>query len=694
MTNNTFQYCITLLLLCLAACFNTKAQNSPTTDTGYELWLNYKPIANTELQKVYTRYYSHIHLPGSRYDEVITDELKRSLGTLLAVTPQFGGNGKPGIQMSFSKDESLGAEGYTIHSNKKQIVLQAYSDAGFLYGTFHLIRLIQCGYSPEKLNIREVPALELRQLNHWDDLDGNIERGYAGKTLWKWDELPAKTDPRYTDYARANASIGINGVVLNNVNADPRVLRGDYLEKIAVLAGIFRKYNIRVYLTANFAAPLKPSSTPHIMKRWGGVGNLDTADPRNASVQKWWKEKADEIYSLIPDFGGFLVKANSEGMPGPQDYGCTHAEGANLLARALSPYGGIVMWRTFVYNPEVDKDRIKRSYKEFLPIDGKFDNNVILQTKNGALDFQPSEPPQPLFGAMQKTPLMPELQITQEYIGHSTYLVYLVPMWREFLDFDTHSKGPGSTIAKIITGKTPLPSYRAMAGVANTGDSPNWTGHHFAQANWYAFGRLAWNPDESTGNITSEWIKSTWNCDDPTTKVIEQMMMPTWDNFVRSHSPYSIGLTTKVQCHYQAGFDIRANKEWKISSTGIGSNRTTTGSDYVSQYFEPNRSMFNDINQCPELYLLCFHHAPWNHIMKSGLTLREELTRNLKLSIQQADTNLALWKSLEGKIDNNRFEEVTKTLIKERQDAEAYYESALRFFNQYTQSHTSETNHQ
>ena len=391
------------------------------------------------------------------------------------------------------------------------------------------------------MNIRETPALDSRQLNHWDDL-GTIERGYAGRSLWKWNDLPGKIDPRYTDYARANASIGINGVILNNVNADPRFLRRDYLEKIAVLAQIFRKYNIRVYLAANFGAPMKPSATPDVMRQWGGVGNLNTADPRNPEVQKWWKTKADEIYSLIPDFGGFVVKANSEGMPGPQDYGCTHADGANMLARALKPHGGIVMWRTFVYNPEIDKDRIKRSYKEFLPLDGMFDDNVILQTKNGALDFQPSEPAQPLFGSMTRTPLMAELQITQEYLGHSTYLVYLLPMWREFLDFDTHCKGAGSTIAKILTGEVIPQSYRAIAGVANTGDSHNWTGHHFAQANWFAFGRLAWNPKLETHKITSEWIKSTWNCDKQTLKVVEQMMMPTWKSFVCSHAPYSICL--------------------------------------------------------------------------------------------------------------------------------------------------------
>lgn len=683
MNNHSLHFNIALSLLCLFGALLGHAQTAVTTDTGYELWLNYKPVQDSRMRQTYIQYYSQIRLPDSQYDEVIAEELKRSMKALLSITPEFIHKDENGIQMSFCTDKELGKEGYIIRSGKKRITLQACSDAGFLYGTFHLIRLIQCGYPLDQLNIREIPALEFRHLNHWDDLNGNIERGYAGKSLWKWDELPGKIDPKYNDYARANASIGINGVVLNNVNADPRILRRDYLEKVAALARVFRKYNIRVYLTANFAAPMKPSATPDIMKRWGGVGDLNTADPREPMVQEWWKAKVNEIYSLIPDFGGFLVKANSEGMPGPQDYQCTHADGANVLARALKPHGGIVMWRTFVYNPSIDKDRIKRSYKEFLPLDGKFDDNVILQTKNGALDFQPSEPAQPLFGAMKHTPLMPELQITQEYLGHSTYLVYLLPMWRDFLDFDTYSKGSGSTVTRIMTGEVAHQPLRAIAGVANTGDSYNWTGHHFAQANWFAFGRLAWNPNEATDKITAEWIKSTWNCDEHTVKLIEQMMMPTWENFVRSHSPYSIGLTTKVECHYMAGFGIRANKEWNIDKGSIGNNRTTGGSDYVSQYFEPNRSIFNDINQCPELYLLCFHNAPWGHKMKSGLTLREELTANLELGMKQADRNIQLWESLRGKIDARRFDDVMKSLEQERKDAGTYYDAAVRFFSLY-----------
>ncbi|SHF87705.1 alpha-glucuronidase [Bacteroides faecichinchillae] len=682
---NNYYFYLSIILLCLCSIGHSRgqAQTVQNTDTGYELWLNYKPVQDLPLKQSYIQLYSQVNLPQCKYDEVIAEELKGCLKATLGITPRFISNTRASIQMSYCKDKSLGMEGYLIRNNNNKIILQAYSDAGFLYGTFHLIRLIQCEYPLDRLNIREVPALDYRQLNHWDDLNGNIERGYAGKTLWKWDELPERLDERYTDYARANASIGINGVVLNNVNADPRILRRDYLKKVSALAHILRKYNIRIYLAANFAAPMKPSSTPDVMKKWGGVGELDTANPLDPNVQEWWNTKVDEIYSLIPDFGGFLVKANSEGMPGPQDYHCTHAEGANVLARALKPHGGIVIWRTFVYNPQIDKDRIKRSYKEFLPLDGKFDENVILQAKNGALDFQPIEPAQPLFGAMKQTSLMPELQITQEYIGQSTYLVYLAPMWKEFLNFDTYCKGAGSNITKIITGKVYPTKYRAMAGVANTGDSNNWTGHHFAQANWFAFGRLAWNPKETIEKITSEWIKSTWNCDRSAERVITQMMMPTWNNYARSHSPYSLGLTTQVSCHYRAGFDIRANKEWKIDNKGIGTNRTFNGTDYVSQYFPTNCTHFNDIKQCPELYLLCFHYVPWNHLMKSGDTFEKEFVESLKQGVQQVEENIQLWRSIREKIDSRRFEEVMNCLLKEQQDAKAFYESAVGFFSAY-----------
>jgi alpha-glucuronidase len=362
-------------------------------------------------------------------------------------------------------------------------VVAASTDLGALYGTFRLLRLFQTRQPVEALRIADHPHIGLRLLDHWDNLDGTIERGYAGESIWKWDELPGRVGSRVKDYARACASVGINGVVLNNVNSDPRVLRADYLEKVAALAAALRPYGVRVYLAANFAAPLRPSATPEKMKKWGGIGNLTTADPLVPRVGNWWRAKADEIYRAVPDFGGFLVKANSEGMPGPSDYGRSHADGANMLAEALAPHHGVVMWRAFVYPANADPDRAKRAYEEFHPLDGRFAANVLVQPKNGPLDFQPREPFHPLFGAMPETPLMMELQVTQEYLGHADHLVYLAPMWEEVLRSDTHERGAGSTVARVIDGTLEEHTLTGIAGVANVGLDENWTGHPFAQAN-------------------------------------------------------------------------------------------------------------------------------------------------------------------------------------------------------------------
>lgn len=663
--------------LLLGAC------SSRETVSGYDLWLGYVPAGQTSLQEEYAKIGSSVSLADGKFDSVISSELTRAFEGLLGITPRFVDDGRAAIRMSLDGSPAeLGAEGYRIRSDADGVSVRAAGEAGLLYATFRLIREIQCGRPLTALDITEVPAYDLRMLNHWDDLNGFIERGYAGASLWKWDELPEKLDPRYEDYARANASIGINGVVLNNVNADPRILRHDYLEKVAALADVFRRYHIRVYLTANFAAPMKPSDTPDVMKAWGGVGDLDTADPRDERVQTWWKKKADEIYALIPDFGGFLVKANSEGMPGPQDYGCTHADGANLLARALKPHGGIVMWRTFVYNPQIDKDRMKRSYLEFLPLDGAFSDNVVLQTKNGPLDFQPSEPVQPLFGAMRHSQTMLELQITQEYTGHSTYLVYLLPMWRTVLDFDTHCRGAGSTVARITEGKVYPQRIRAIAGVANTGDAPNWTGHPFAQANWYAFGRLAWNPNEPTERITRDWIRSTWHTDDRATREIEAMMLPTWQAFVQSSSPYGLGLTLDVETHYHANFRGRVGREWQADATGVGTDRTSRGTNFTGQYFEPNRSQFDDPDRCPEMWLLSFHHLPWNYPMPSGQTLREAFFDGLDAGPTLARKNIERWKRLQPEIDAARYGEVLSKLHREYDDASRFREEALGFFSE------------
>ena len=661
-------------------------------DTGYELWLNYKRVADPDLRQHYAQFCTTIYIPECTYKQVLQNEFDRSLGIMLGQQPVYKRSDK-GAGVVFELESGwdtaqkgcTNQEGYRIqcvrHKGRNTIFVRSESAAGLLYGMFHLLRMMQCGERLDGIDTAEAPKITLRMLNHWDDLNGDIERGYAGGSLWNWEELPETISQRYIDYARANASIGINSIVLNNVNADPRILRHDYLVKIAALADVFRAYHIRVFLSVNFAAPMPPSATPNKMKNWGGVGDLPDADPLNPDVIAWWNRKVKEIYDLIPDFGGFLVKANSEGMPGPQNYNRTHADGANMLARALKPYNGIVLWRTFVYNAAADPDRLKRPFKEFFPLDGAFEENVILQAKNGPLDFQPREPVQPLYGAMKKSIVMPELQITQEYTGQSTYLVYLLPMWKEFFSFDTYCQGPGSTIAKMIT-QSPAPALSTIAGVANTGSDENWTGHHFAQANWYAFGKLAWNPDADSDQITDQWIRMTWNCGDRVRQVIHRMMEPTWESFVSAVSPYSLGFTCGTD-HYRAGFSKRANKLWLIDTTGIGVDRSIRGSDYVSQYISPNRESFDDLNRCPEKYLLCFHFVPWTHRMRSGKTLASELREQLHKGSEQAEQNLRLWRSLDGAIDRQRYREVEEKLLQEKSDAKTYYQEAVTFFQHY-----------
>jgi alpha-glucuronidase len=656
-------------------------------NNGYELWLNYKPAQSHLLKSQYASFLSNVVLCPNRFEKEISEELERAAEKIAGnkVTYSKKNSGKNGIVYLIDKKlRSLGKEAYKIRlsmlSGGRVIYISSFSDEGLLYATFELIRHMQCNESLNEIAITETPRHTLRLLNHWDDLTGEIERGYAGTTLWNWAVLP-QLEQRYVDYARANASIGINGIVLNNVNTDPRILRSDYLKKIAALTDVLRRYNIKTYLSVNFASPMKPSATPDKWKKWGGIGALNTADPTDKEVVKWWIEKTAEVYALIPDLGGYLIKANSEGMPGPQDYGRSHSDGANMLARALKPYKGIVMWRTFVYNADTDPDRAKRPYKEFIELDGKFDDNVILQAKNGPLDFQPLEPVQPIFGAMPRTNVMVELQITQEYLGQSTYLVYLLPMWRDFFAFDTYCRGKGSSMAKVSTGQIYTNKISAIAGVANTGNNENWCGNHFAQANWFAFGRLAWNPDCDDNAITEQWIKMSWNNDLQTLATIKEIMNPTWESFVKSQTPYGLGMTCSAKDHFAPDFPKRANKSWEVSSMAIGNDRTSHGSNYVSQYFESNRSMFDNIETCPEEMLLFFHFVDWNHKMKSGKTLRDEFFEGLQSNIQLSKRNIVLWQSLKGKVDDSRFSEVFAKLEEQLLASQEYYDNGYHFFS-------------
>jgi alpha-glucuronidase len=656
-------------------------------EDGYRLWLRYShvptapPLAcvfatGTSATLTVAQQELIRGLSGVCGREVPAVDAIAQAGTVVLATPSTARDLiPPDVQRLLEK---LGHDGFVIHSieppAKDSILIASLSDIGVLYGAFYLLRLLQTQRINVPLNIQQRPTLALRILDHWDNLDGSIERGYAGKSLWKWDELPGKLDPRYTDYARACASIDINGCVLNNVNANPKSLSNEYLRKTAALANVFRPFGIRVYLSANFAAPKT-------------LGGLATADPLDPQVAAWWKAKADDIYSLIPDFGGFVVKANSEGQPGPQDYARTHADGANVVADAVAPHGGIVMWRAFVYNQDVDPDRAKRAYIEFTALDGNFRDNVMVQVKNGPIDFQPREPFHPLFGAMTKTPVMAELQVTLEYLGHSNHLVYLATMWKEFLDADTFARGPGSTVGKTLDGSIYQHKLTGMCAVANTGSDLNWCGHHFAQANWYAFGRLAWDHELPAEHIADEWIRQTFSCDERAIDAIKRLMLESHETLVNYTMP--LGL------HHLIGGDHYAPQPWndnehrpdwtatyyhQANRDGIGFDRTMRGDKAVAQYFPPVRDMFDSLESCPEKFLLWFHRLGWDHRMRSGQTLWEELIAHYQSGASGAAAMRETWQSLKGKIDDARHSAVAAKLDIHASDAGKWAQHCIAFF--------------
>lgn len=565
------------------------------------------------------------------------------------------------ITLAIREDCSVSEEGFCINSNDKGITLSAKSPIGLLYGAFDLLRLQATNQNLQNINKSENPFYTLRILDHWDNLDGSIERGYAGKSLWKWKDLPTIISNRYKEYARANASIGINATVLNNVNASPKMLSSKNLERIKVLADIFRPYGIHVFLSVNFASSKV-------------LGHTKTADPLDPNVIGWWNEKAKEIYSLIPDFGGFLVKANSEGQPGPGDYHRSHAEGANMLADAIMPYGGIVMWRAFVYGNQ-DGDRVKQAVEEFKPLDGQFRDNVIIQIKNGPLDFQPREPYNPLFDNLHKTKMMAEFQITQEYLGQSTHLVFLSPMWKEFFDEVAPS------------------SLKAVAGVANTGNDTNWCGHHFAQANWYAFGRLAWNPSLTSEQIADEWIRQTFSNNEALIKPVKDMMMSSREATVDYMMPLGLHHIFKGDHHYGPepwGNQKNFPEMWKpvyyhkADHSAVGYDRSSTGSNAATQYRHPYDSIFDNIKTCPEQYLLWFHHVPWNYQLKDGNTLWNEMCYKYDHGIKEVHRFLSLWNSVEPYIDAERFAAVRNKLQQQLENAICWKESCLLYFQTFS----------
>ncbi|MBQ7441026.1 MAG: alpha-glucuronidase [Prevotella sp.] len=595
-------------------------------EDGSQLWLRYTPVNKASVSGVE--------------------------GKAAQVLRQYYSGGKVTLLMDPQQEHE---EGFRITMSDKGVIVTSSTERGLLYGAFALLRG-ETGY--------QKPFFKYRILNHWDNLDGSIERGYAGKSIF-WNDHLTFDSHRLEDYAQANASIGINGVVLNNVNASPKILSSTYLQKVREIADILRPWGIRVYLSVNFASPM-------------ALGKLKTADPLDAKVQQWWKEKTKEIYQLIPDFGGFLVKANSEGQPGPFDYGRSHAEGANMLAKAQAPHQGIMMWRSFVYGAKhKGEDRVKQAVSEFAELDGEFLPNVILQSKNGPLDFQPREPYAPIFDQMRNTPQMAELQITQEYLGQSKHLVYLAPMWKEFFGFVHPSRLLG------------------IAGVANIGDNTNWCGHHFSQANWYAFGRLAWDPTLSSEQIAWEWLSQTfdmahadmqWNKEKGR---LLDMMLRSREACVDYMMPLGLHHIFKFDHHMGPepdGFKAEYPIEWcpvyyhKADSVGIGFNRSSSGTNATAQYREPYHTLYDNIATCPERYLLWFHHVPWDYRMRSGRTLWEELQYHYQQGVDEVDDFLGIWKEARPYIDPQRWQEVDDLLHFQQQDAREWQRVCTGYF--------------
>ncbi len=670
--------------------------NKIHANDGYKLWLQYNYIENNQIRKGYSSQLKSLITYGdSKTIKVAKEELLYGLKSLLNVTlKDASGDNKIilGAKINLKsriinqlKHEFIrvNKDGFIIKeikiNNKKHIVITANTDVGVLYGVFAFLRQIQTHQPINHLSIVDSPKVDIRVLNHWDNLDRTVERGYSGFSIWDWHRLPGYIDYRYKDYARANASIGINGTVLTNVNANALILTPHYLKKVKVLADVFRSYGIKVYLTARFSAPIE-------------IGNLKTADPLNKEVAQWWKDKSAEIYKLIPDFGGFLVKANSEGQPGPQNYGRNHVDGANMLADAVQPYKGIVMWRAFVYSEHDATDRAKQAFSEFVPYDGKFKDNVLIQVKNGAIDFQPREPFHPMFGAMPKTNLMMEFQITQEYMGQATHLVYQPKLYEEVLETDTYRKGKGSTVAKVVDGSLHNKKITGVAGVSNIGNDRNWTGHHFLQSNWYGFGRLAWNPHLKSEEIADEWLRMTFSNNENFIKPVKEMLISSRETVVNYMTPYGLHHIMATGHHYGPGPWVGnlSRPEWnpvyyhKADKNGIGFNRTNTGSNATSQYATEIESKYNNVTTTPEIDLLWFHFLPWNYKLKNGHTLWDGMALKYQQGVNEVAEMKKTWKKVRKYVDEQRFNEVNMMLTIQHQDSKWWRDACLLYFQQFS----------
>jgi alpha-glucuronidase len=677
------------LLACLAAIL---LSSSAAAEDGYDLWLRYGKVDAAAYPALESAVRELVTGGASPTLDAAQRELERGLSGLAgkplarvdAPTRDgaviFGTPRSSALVAALHLDlAAAGSEGYRIRSasvnGHAATVIAANSDTGVLYGAFHFLRLVQTRQALHALDLVSAPRTKIRVLDHWDNLDRHVERGYAGESIWDWHRLPDWLDPRYTDYARACASVGINATVLTNVNANATSLTPAYLEKAAALANVLRPYGVRVFLTARFSAPIE-------------LGGLKSADPLDPAVRAWWAAKIDEIYRYIPDFGGFLVKANSEGQPGPQDYKRTHADGANMLAEPLAAHGGIVMWRAFVYSSENADDRARQAYSEFVPLDGKFADNVLVQVKNGPIDFQPREPFSPLFGAMPKTPLMMEFQVTKEYLGFATHLVYLGTMWEEALQADTMAKGKGSTVARVIDGELHGYKLTGMAGVANIGSDRNWSGSHFDQANWYAFGRLAWDPAGSARAIAQDWVRMTFSSDPALVEPVVAMMMGSREAAVDYMTPLGLAHLMGTGHHYGPAPWISNLKrpEWnpayyhRADATGIGFERGPGGSNATAQYSPKVAAAYADRKKVPENLLLWFHHVPWDYRMSSGRTLWDELVRHYDHGVEVVSQMRSGWAAQQGRVDAERFAQVAAFLAIQEREARWWRDACVAYF--------------
>lgn len=680
--------CLFLLMSALAA----------RAEDGHDLWLRYRPV-EAQWQATYRPIAAAIVQSQSRSPtlEAAQAELVRGLGGLLAqsvpltqiITDGAVLIGTPG---SSSKIAALnlplakaGEEGYLIRSTildgHAVTIITANKDIGVLYGVFAFLRRIQTRQSIDHLDIVDAPKLMVRVLNHWDNLDGSVERGYAGASLWRWQTLPAYRDPRYGEYARANASIGINGAVLNNVNSSSDILTSEYIEKIAALADEFRPWGVRVWLAPRFTAPEE-------------IGGLKTADPLDPKVRAWWQAKVEEIYRRIPDFGGFLIKANSEGQPGPQDYGRSHSDGANMYADLLAPHHGIVMYRAFVYDDpgkEWKFDRVAEAYRIIKPFDGKFRDNVIVQAKEGPLDFQAREPFSPLFGAMAHTQMAVEFPITKEYTGQGVDLSYTGFMYEEIYQSDTYAYGKGSTVARIVEGVYNHPKLTGVAGVSNVGNDRNWNGSIFNQANWYAFGRFAWDPNSSARAVAEEWIRMTFGNDPVVVFTVEDMLMKSFPALIDYQQPLGLNFldVDRANTHYGPWlwYNEARRSDWgdvyfhRADSIGVGVERSASGYNSVAQYNSPLKQLWGDVRTTPDDLLLWFHHVPWTYKLKSGRSLWEELQFRYHRGVGTVEEMQSAWNGLKGKIDDERFSEVAQLLVMQHRDAVWFRDAVLSYFS-------------